>query len=107
MKSAGGREYLYIVVDDCTRTIYTKPLWLKSKAIEAFKMFKAAVENKSGMKIWEVMMDNTQELCMGEMHDLCVQEGIKLHTSVLYCPALNRVAKCTIGVLNNTVQAML
>ena len=59
VKSAGGREYLYIVVDNCMRTVYTKPLWLKSEAIEAFKMFKAAVENESGMKIWEVMTDNT------------------------------------------------
>ena len=58
VKSAGGREYLYIIVDDCTRTVYTKPLWLKSEAIEVFKMFKAAAENESGMKIQEVMTDN-------------------------------------------------
>ena len=58
VKSAGGREYLYVVVDDCMRTIYTKPLWLKSEAIEAFKAFNAAAENKSGRKIWEIMTDN-------------------------------------------------
>ena len=107
VKSAGGREYLYVVVDNCTRTVYAKPLQLKSEAIEAFKAFKVAAENESGKKIQEVMMDNTQELCMGEMQDLCTQEGIKLHTSVPYHPALNRVAKCTIRVLTNAVWAML
>ena len=88
VKSAGGREYLYVVVDDCMRTIYAKPLQLRSKAIEVFKMFKVAVESESGMKIWEVMTDNAQELCMGEMHDLCIQEGIKLHTSGISCCVL-------------------
>ena len=107
VKSAGGREYLYVVVDDCTRTVYAKPLWLKSEAIKAFKAFKVAVENKSGKKIQEVMMDNAQELCMGEMWDLCVQEGIKLHTSVPYHPVSNGIAKRAIRVLTNMVQAML
>ena len=58
VKSTGGREYLYVVMDDCTRTVYAKPLRLKSEAIEAFKAFKAAAENESGKKIQEVMMDN-------------------------------------------------
>ena len=44
---------------------------------------------------------------MGEMHDICVQEGIKLHTSVPYHPASNGVAECAIRVLTNAVQAML
>ena len=44
---------------------------------------------------------------MGEMQDLCVQEGIKLHTSVPYHPASNSIAEHTIRVLTNTVRAML
>ena len=102
-----GLSNLYVVVDDCTRTVYAKPLRLKSEAIGAFKTFKAAAENESGKKIREVMTDNARELCMGEMRDLCVQEGIKLHTSVPYHPASNGVAERAIGVLTNAVRAML
>ena len=32
--SAGGWEYLYILVDDCTRAVWTSPLHLKSEAFE-------------------------------------------------------------------------
>ena len=93
VRSAGGKEYLYVVVDDYTRTVYARHLRLKSEAIEAFKAFKAAAENESGKKIREVLTDNARELCMREMRELCVQEGIKLHTSVPYHPASNGVAE--------------
>jgi len=46
-KSAGGKEYEYIIVDDYSWVVYTHPLRLKSDTPEAFKMFKAATENES------------------------------------------------------------
>ena len=41
--SAGGREYVYIVVvvGDCTRTVCTGPMRLKSEVVEALKALKA------------------------------------------------------------------
>ena len=104
MKPVGGREYLYVVMDDCTRTVYAKLLWPRSEAIEAFKTFKAAVKNESVMKI---MTGNTRELCMGEMGDLCDREGFKLHTTVPYHPALNGVVRRAIGMLTGAVRAIL
>jgi len=47
VKSAGGKEYEYIAMDDYTRAVYTGPLRLKSEAPEAFKVFKAVAENES------------------------------------------------------------
>ena len=94
-------------MDDCTRTVYAKPLQLRSEAIEAFKKFKAAAENELGMKIREVMTDDARELCMGEMRDLCDWEGIKLHTIVPYHPASNGAAERAIGVLTGAVRAIL
>jgi len=49
--SAGGRLYLYVAVDDCTRAVYTRPLFLKSEAPEAFRVFRAAAENESGRQL--------------------------------------------------------
>jgi len=105
-KSAGGKEYGYIVVDEYSRTVYTRQLRLKPNAPEAFKVFKAGAENESRRRMRECMMDNARELSMGGMRQTCEQEGIKLHTSVLYSPESNGVAERTIGLLTNAVHAM-
>ena len=102
VKSAGGKEYEYIVVDDYTRVVYARPLRLKSEAQEVFKVFKAVAENESQKRMHEILTDN-----MGEMKDTCEQEGIKLYMSVRYCPESNGVAERTIGVLTNAARAML
>jgi hypothetical protein len=47
VRSASGKEYGYIVVDDYSRAVYTRPLRHKSEAPEAFKVFKAAAEGES------------------------------------------------------------
>jgi len=105
-KSAAGKEYEYIVVDEYSRTVYTRPLRLKPNAPEAFKVFKAAAENESWRRMREIKMANARELSMGGMRQTCEQEGIKLHTSVRYNPESNGVAERTIGVLMNAVHAM-
>ena len=107
VKSAGGKEYAYIIVDDHTRAVYMKPLKHKSDAPEAFKVFKAAAENESGRTIREVMTDNARELCMGTMKEICNKSGIMINTSVRYSPKSNGVAERTIGVLTGSVRAML
>ena len=107
VRSAGGKEYAYIVVDDHTRAVYMRPLRHKSDASEAFRIFKAAAENEFQRKMREIMTDNARELCMGEMREICEESGIKLNTSVPYSPESNGVAGRTIGVLTSAVRAML
>ena len=107
VQSAGGKLYEYVAVDNYSRTVYTRPLGAKLEAPEAFKIFKAATENESQKKVQEVMTDNARELCMGEMKEICKTDRIKLRTSVRYSPESNRVTERTIGVLTNSVHAML
>ena len=94
---------MYVIVDNYTQAVYTKLLCLKSEAVEVFKAFQVEVERALGNKLCEVMMDNTCELSMGEMHELCKREGIRLNTMVPYHPVLNGVAERAIGVLTNIV----
>jgi hypothetical protein len=84
VQSAGGRAYEYIVVDDHTRVVYTRPLRLKSGAVDAFRTFKAAAKGDSGKRLRDVMTDNTGELSKGEMGKICEEEGIRLSTAVPY-----------------------
>ena len=84
---------MYVIVDDYTQAVYTKPLRLKSEAVKVFKAFQAEVERALGNKLCEVMTDNTCELSMGEMRELCERKGIRLNTTVSYHPASNGVAE--------------
>ena len=102
-KSAGGKEYECIIMDDYTRAMYTRPLLLKSEVPGIFKVLQAVAENKSQKRMREIMTDNARELCMGDMKDTSEQEGIELHMSVWYSPKLNGVAERTIRVLTNAV----
>jgi len=105
--SARGRLYLYVAVDDYTCAIYTRLLFLKSDVPEAFKAFRAAAENESGKQLCKVMTNNTRELSMGEMRDICERDGIKLRMTVPYHPASNGVAERAIEVLTAAARAML
>jgi transposase InsO family protein len=107
VQSAGGGAYEYVVVDDHTCVVYTRPLRLKSEAIDAFRTFKAAAEGESGKILREVMTDNSGELSKGEMRKTCEEEGIRLSTTVPYHPASSEIAERTIGVLTGAVRAML
>jgi hypothetical protein len=48
---AVGQSYEYVVVDDDTHVIYTRPLCLKAEAVDASRMFKAAAEGESGKNL--------------------------------------------------------
>jgi len=97
-KSASGKEYEYIVVDDYSRAVYTRPLRLKSDAPEAFRIFKAAAENEPQKGCARSRWTTRKESSVGEMKQICEQEGIKLYTSVRYSPESNGVAERMTGV---------
>ena len=90
--SLGGCAYLFVVVDDYSHAVYTRPLQLKSEAAEAFKVFKAVGEMESGKKMWEVLTDNARELSQGEMRRICEEAGIKLNTTIPPRMALRNVS---------------
>ena len=94
---------MYVIVDDYTQVVYTKPLHLKLEAVKVFKAFQAEVERASGNKLCKVMTDNMHKLSMGEMCELCKCKGIRLNMMVPYHPVSNGVAERAIGVLTNIV----
>jgi len=51
VKSASGKEYEYIAVDDYSRAMYTRPLRHKFDTPEVFKIFMAAAEKESSKEI--------------------------------------------------------
>ena len=89
--SAGGRDAI---------VVYTRPLRLKSGAVEVFTAFKRAVENEFERKIRETTMYNTHKLSVGKM-----SHGIKLYMTVPCHPASNGGEERMIGPLTSAVRA--
>jgi hypothetical protein len=69
----GGGPMPEMEVDDCTRAVYTKPLRLKSEAVDTCKMFMVAAENESKNTLPDVMTDNARELSIGEMRNIATR----------------------------------
>ena len=64
VRSAGGRECVYVIVDDYMRAIYMMSLRLRLEAVETFNAFEAVAERELGMKLCEAIIDNACELSM-------------------------------------------
>ena len=55
----------------------------------------------------KVMTDNTRELTMGEIWEVCEHNGTKLYMTVLYHPVSNGVTEWMISVLTGAIRATL
>ena len=58
---ANGPKYFIIFIDDYSRYMYLYLLRSKDKPLDAFKIFKAKVENKCGKHIKIVRLDRDGE----------------------------------------------
>jgi hypothetical protein len=51
----------------------------KSEAFKKFKVFKAHVENETGLKIKYLRLENIGEFTSNELNKFCENHGIKIH----------------------------
>ncbi|WVZ03536.1 hypothetical protein V8G54_024342 [Vigna mungo] len=58
VSSIGGKRYFVTFIDDHSRKVWTYFLKNKSEVFEAFKIWKAMVENETGLKIKKLRSDN-------------------------------------------------
>ena len=70
-------RYFILFVDDFSRMMWVAFLKEKSKAFEKFKIFKAKVENESGLKLKCLRSDRGGEFISNEFTNLCNEHGIK------------------------------
>ena len=98
----GGNRYSLLFVDDYSRKMWVYLLKEKSSAFEAFKKFKALVENGTEKSIKILRTDRGGEFCSKEFTLYCEKAGIQRHYTTPYTPQ-------QIGVVerrNRTVAAM-
>jgi len=81
VKSAGGKEYEHIAVDDYSRAMYTRHLRHKFDTPEVFKIFMAAAEKESSK---EIMTDRAHDQRHHRMNNQGTHQRSACHVARLW-----------------------
>lgn len=93
VSSIGGKHYFVTFIDDHSRKVWVYFLKHKSEVFEAFKRWKAMVENETGLKIKKLRTDNGGEYEDTKFKKFCYEHGIRMERTVPGTPQHNGVAE--------------
>nr|CAD1817878.1 unnamed protein product [Ananas comosus var. bracteatus] len=105
--SYGGANYYISFIDDFSQKVWVKFLKSKGEAFQAFKHFKAEVENLIGRRIKVLRSDNGLEYKSKEFKLFCKENGISRHYTNPYDPQQNGVAERMNRTLMERARSML
>ena len=91
--SISGKQYFVTFIDDHSRKVWVYFLKYKSEVFEAFKIWKAMVENETGLKIKKLRTDNGGEYEDTRFKKFCYEHGIRMERTVPGTPQHNGVAE--------------
>lgn len=89
----GGNRYIFLLIDDYSRVMWTYLLKNKSETFDAFKRFRALVENSPEKRIMTFRTDNGGEFTSKEFTKYCEEAGIVRHFTTPYSPQQNGVVE--------------
>ena len=87
------KKYIFVLIDDHTRYMWSILLGDKAEAFEKFKIFKTTVEKETGTTIKTFRTDRGGEFVSGEFQTFCETSGIKRHLTAPYSPQQNGVVE--------------
>lgn len=91
--TAGGNKYIFVLIDDHSRYMWSILLKEKSEAFKRFKRFKEIVERDSRTRIRTLRTDRGGEFTSHEFNSYCEEEGITRHLTAPYTPQQNGVVE--------------
>ncbi|KAG7533498.1 Zinc finger CCHC-type [Arabidopsis thaliana x Arabidopsis arenosa] len=91
--TTAGNRYIFVLIDDFSRYMWTILLKEKGDAFQKFKNFKSLVEKESESKIQTFRTDRGGEFVSSEFHSFCEDTGIKRHLTAPYTPQQNGVVE--------------
>nr|CAD1823549.1 unnamed protein product [Ananas comosus var. bracteatus] len=105
--SYGGANYYISFIDYFSQKVWVKFLKLKGEAFQAFKHFKAKIENLTGCHIKVLRSDNGLEYKSKEFELFCKENDISRHYTNPYDPQQNGVAERMNHTLMERARSML
>lgn len=91
--TSGGKRYIFVVIDDHTRYMWSILLKEKSEAFEKFKRLKGLIKQEVGETIATFRSDRGGEFTSHEFNLFCEDKGIKRHLTAPYTPQQNGVVE--------------
>nr|GEV91734.1 ribonuclease H-like domain, reverse transcriptase, RNA-dependent DNA polymerase [Tanacetum cinerariifolium] len=88
-KTESRKNYMFLLVDDCTRYMWVYFLKSKDEAFETFKEFKLKVENEVKKKLKSFRTDRGGEFTSREFTRYCKENGILRQLTAPYSPQHN------------------
>lgn len=89
----GGNRYIFVVIDDHTRYMWSMLLKQKSDAFSKFKRLRSLVEKETGERIQTFRTDRGGEFVNHEFDSFCDGAGIRRHLTAPYTPQQNGVVE--------------
>lgn len=81
-----GNKYFLLLVDDFSRVMWVYMIKSKDEALDAFKKFKALVENGKERSIKTFRTYRGGEFCSTKFQNFCDDAGIQRHFTAPYSP---------------------
>jgi transposase InsO family protein len=110
VKSVGGARYWLLIVDDCTRKTYLRPMAEKSEAPALFMAYKANAElrfKRQGHFIKQVRIDGGGEFGSATFRHYLSEQGIAVQETSAYTSQQNGVVERKHRVVADHMRAMM
>ena len=91
--TAGNNRYIFVLIDDYSRYMWSILLKEKGEAFEKFKTFKTMVEKETKETIGTLRTDRGGEFTSNEFRSFCETAGINRHLTAPYSPQQNGVVE--------------
>lgn len=91
--TSAGNKYIFVLIDDHSRYMWTALLKDKNEAFGKYKHFKQLVEQETRAHIQTFRTDRGGEFVSHEFNAFCNESGIKRHLSAPYSPQQNGVVE--------------
>lgn len=106
-QTAGRNRYIFVLIDDHSRYMWTILLQEKGDAFEKFKKFKAIIEAEAKTTIKTLRTDRGGEFTSMEFREFCDKTGIQRHLTAPYTPQQNGVVERRNRTLLEMVRSIL
>lgn len=100
-------RYVFVLIDDHSRYMWSILLKEKSEAFQKFKKFKMLVEQETGTSIKTFRTDKGGEFVSHEFQSFCDKAGIQRHLTAPYSPQQNGVVERRNRILMEMTRSIL